>query len=92
MGECSDGLGSLAATMGDVLRAAPLWAASQRMLGDAGVRLWDAEATNSAVDSARSALGSERFDAAWQAGRTMTREQTLAHAKQVIAEAQAKGG
>ena len=75
------GLAVVAAVEAPV-RAVRLCGAAERLVERAGVVLWPTRPRldNAALDTARAALGTDAFDAAWAEGRAMTREQAVAYA------------
>lgn len=89
--ECLDGLGDLAAALGDPAAAAPLWAAAQRILDDTGMSPWDPEGQRQGIEAARATMGSEAFEAAWRLGLALTNEEAIARASAVVARASATG-
>ena len=82
--ECLDGVADIAGARGDFQRATMLWAASQRLLDQAGQWPWDLDEATKGRQSAKRALGSA-FEAAWQTGEAMTLEEAAACAAEVAA-------
>lgn len=89
--ECLDGVGDLAAALGDPSSAAPLWAAGQRILEDAEMNPWDPDGQRQGIAVARASMGNEAFEAAWRLGLALTDDDAFARAAAVIARASATG-
>jgi predicted ATPase/class 3 adenylate cyclase len=84
---CIEGLGHVAAALGDAPAAVTLWAAAERVFGETGYRVWDADGRRQAVERARTEMGDEAFEAAWTAGRALTMEDAVARASTIVARA-----
>ena len=77
-------IGTIAAELGEVERSARLLGAAEAMYQVAGA--WSFIAARGqnrrAIDTARAALGEQSFDAAWEQGRRLSREQAATEALQ----------
>ena len=75
-----DGLASIAAPLGDALRAARIWGAGERLREEAGLPMSPAERSqhDRLVGAVRATPGVEAaFARAWQEGRALTLEQAM---------------
>ena len=83
--ECLDGIGDLAARIGEFAVAASLWATARRLLEANGDRPWDLEGTEQGIAEARAALGPAAFEKSWRSGTAMSREEAAATAARIVA-------
>jgi predicted ATPase len=88
IGECLDAFGDVSAIVGAHTQAAELWAASERLLTEAGAATWDPDDAEARVRASRTALGVEAFDLAWRTGHAMSTEEAVKVAEVTAAEAQ----
>ena len=86
--ECLDGIGDVAAAMGEFALAVSLWAVAHRMLEESGDRPWDPDGAERARARARGALGQSAYDEAWRSGTAMTRADAAVTAATIVNLAQ----
>ena len=87
--ECIDGIGDIAAALGEFSVATCLWARSQRVLTEQGDLPWDAAGTEEGIAQARTALGPEAYEESRRWGSAMTGSEAATMAAQIVALAQA---
>jgi tetratricopeptide (TPR) repeat protein len=87
--ECIDGIGDVAAALGEFSVATCLWAHSRRVLSERGDRPWDAEGTEAGIAQARTALGSAAYEESRRWGSAMAGGEAVAMAAEIVALAQA---
>ena len=87
---CLDELGDLAMAQGEPLHAARLWSAAETLLEGVEPAAYpyapDRSVHRRHVAEARSVLSEEQWEAAWEAGRTLTLEQARALATRTEAD------
>jgi predicted ATPase/class 3 adenylate cyclase len=71
IGECLEGLASIAAHNAHLREAAQLWGAAAERRRTGGAERFDQDEHERNVSLARAALGDDAFAAAWEEGRTM---------------------
>ncbi|MBW3587955.1 MAG: tetratricopeptide repeat protein [Actinobacteria bacterium] len=79
MGFALQAIGAAEIGLGDMDRAAQLYAAGQRVLDEIGAKLYPhmQPAFEASVSSLTNALGAEKFDELWEAGRSMPLEDAI---------------
>ena len=82
---CIEGLGHVAAALGDAPAAATLWAAAERLFDETGYRVWDVHGRRQALERARAEIGRDAFEAASKAGRALTTQDAVARASTIVA-------
>jgi hypothetical protein len=95
LGECLDALADVSAMIGAHIDAVHLWAASERLFSVAGAGSWDPHDAQLRMAATRAVLGSEIFEDAWRAGRSMTWEQAITAAIAIadrVADTSSAGG
>ena len=95
LGECLDALADVSAMIGSHTEAANLWAKSDELFRQAEAFSWDPRDAQLRVDATRAVLGSDVFEEAWRAGRSMTLEHAItlatAMADRVVQTSAAEG-
>ncbi len=76
---CLAGLAAVAGALGNVMRAARLWGASEGLIGGIGgiILPSDSAVYQPHLDAVRTQLDEATFEAAWSAGRAMTIEEAV---------------
>ena len=87
--EFFDGLADVAAARGNLENATRLWAASRRHFDESGELSWNAAERERGLAHARASLGEAKFEEAWRSGQALTRDDAVALATRVAADAQA---
>src|SRR5207247_9713100 len=86
--EFVEGLAEVAAARGNLESARRLWAASRRHFDESGELSWNAAETERGLAQARASLGEAKFEEAWRSGQALTRDDAVALATRIAADAQ----